>query len=136
MSISRHAVLASVLVCVSACGRRPRSQPDGGRPMQAWRRVRRVQGRRAPTSRPAAPMAGVIDRASALDVDGPRSPDDDRRVAARSPSTCRPGLVYAAIDGEIVAELAIHVGGPAYRGDLLGNGGDLHLPLRRRSPTR
>ena len=33
------------------------------------------------------------------------------------------GTVYAAIDGQIVAELAVRVGGPAYRGDLLGNGG-------------
>jgi hypothetical protein len=34
-----------------------------------------------------------------------------------------PGNVYAEIDGRRVADLALRVGGPAYRGDLLGNGG-------------
>jgi hypothetical protein len=34
-----------------------------------------------------------------------------------------PGHVYAEIDGRRVADLALRVGGPAYRGDLLGNGG-------------
>jgi hypothetical protein len=33
------------------------------------------------------------------------------------------GNVYATIDGQRVADLALRVGGPAYRGDLLGNGG-------------
>jgi hypothetical protein len=33
------------------------------------------------------------------------------------------GNVYAEIDGQRVADLVIRVGGPAYRGDLLGNGG-------------
>jgi Big-like domain-containing protein len=32
------------------------------------------------------------------------------------------GPVYAAIDGQILANLVVRVGGPAYRGDLLGNG--------------
>ena len=34
-----------------------------------------------------------------------------------------PGHVYAEIDGRRVADLVLRVGGPAYRGDLLGNGG-------------
>jgi hypothetical protein len=34
------------------------------------------------------------------------------------------GSVFAEIDGQRVADLAIRVGGPAYRGDLLGNGGE------------
>jgi hypothetical protein len=33
------------------------------------------------------------------------------------------GYLFAAIDGQVVAELAVRVGGPAFRGDLFGNGG-------------
>jgi hypothetical protein len=33
------------------------------------------------------------------------------------------GPLYASIDGQILANLAVRIGGPAYRGDLLGNGG-------------
>jgi hypothetical protein len=33
------------------------------------------------------------------------------------------GRIYAAIGGTIIGDLAVHLGGPASRGDLLGNGG-------------
>ena len=118
MPISRRAVLASVLLSVSACGgdrespTGPSDQP-GGPP--------RVQGRLTDFAS-AAPMGGVT---IAFGLDGTAldlrtTTDGNGAFSVEVPA----GRVYAAIDGQIVAELAIHVGGPAHRGDLLGNGGD------------
>lgn len=68
-----------------------------------------------------APMAGItltfgrqVDR-----VDQQTTTDAAGAFAIEVPA----GALYAAIDGQLVAELAVRVGGPAYRGDLLGNGG-------------
>ncbi len=82
--------------------------------------LRRVQGRVTDFSS-GAPMGGVT-LAFGADVNVL-----DRRTTSEASGAFTvdvpPGRVHAAIDGEIVADLAVHLTGPTYRGDLLGNGG-------------
>jgi hypothetical protein len=117
MPLRRRAVLASLLLCVSACGDHESptgpSDQSGGPP--------RVQGRLTDFAS-AAPMAGVtITFGSDVAV-------LDRRTTTNASGAFSlevpPGRVYASIDGEIVADLAVPASGLAHRGDLLGNGGD------------
>ena len=82
--------------------------------------LRRLQGRLLDFASDA-PMAGVTvafgGSVAALDLR--TTTDASGNFAIDVPA----GRLNAAIDGQIVAELAVHIGGPAYRGDLLGNGG-------------
>ena len=132
MPVSRHAVLASVLLCVSACGgdrqshRRGRPIAGGSAsPVQGRRhrlRVRCADGRRVPLVRPRRRRPSISGRRPTR--------------AGPSPSTCRPEPGLRRHRRPDRRRTGVRVGGPAYRGDLLGNGGDLHLPLRRGLPTR
>jgi hypothetical protein len=83
--------------------------------------LRRLQGRLTDFASDA-PIAGVTLAfgTDVVAVDQRTTTDAAGAFAIDVP----PGKVYAALDGQIVANLEVHVGGPAYRGDLLGNGGD------------
>ena len=82
--------------------------------------LRRVQGRLTDFSS-NSPMAGVT---IAFGVDVVAMTLQATTDASGTFTVDAPvGRLYAALDGQIVADLAIHFGGPAYRGDLLGNGG-------------
>jgi hypothetical protein len=104
-------------ISASADGQRAetslRVEPRGATP-------RRLQGRLTDFASDA-PMAGVTLAfgADVAFVDQRTTTDAAGAFAIDVP----PGRIYAAIDGQIVADLAVHVGGPAFRGDLLGNGG-------------
>lgn len=82
--------------------------------------VRRLQGRVTDFASDA-PLAGVTLAfgADVSAIDLRTTTDASGAFALDVPA----GRIYAALDGQIVADLAVHVGGPAYRGDLLGNGG-------------
>lgn len=82
--------------------------------------IRRLQGRLTDFASDA-PLAGVtvgfgIDVAA---INLSTTTDGGGNYAIDVPA----GRIYAAIDGQILADLAVHVGGPASRGNLLGNGG-------------
>jgi hypothetical protein len=82
--------------------------------------VRRLQGRLTDFTSDA-PLAGVT-VAFGADVNAVNlttTTDGGGNYAIDVPT----GSLYAAIDGQILASLAVRLGGPAYRGDLLGNGG-------------
>jgi len=82
--------------------------------------LRRVQGRLTDFSS-GSPMAGVTITfgGDVVAMSMQATTDSSGAFAVDAPV----GKLYAALDGQIVADLAIHFGGPAYRGDLLGNGG-------------
>lgn len=82
--------------------------------------LRRVQGRLIDFSS-GAPMAGVTITfgADSVALNLQATTDASGAFSLDAPV----GRLFAALDGQIVADLAIHIGGPAYRADLLGNGG-------------
>lgn len=66
-----------------------------------------------------APMGGVTLSFGVDALDLRTTTDGSGTFAIDVPA----GRVSAAIDGQVLADLAVRVGGPAFRGDLLGNGG-------------
>ena len=68
-------------------------------------------------------------------VSAPTSPlnltDDDRRQRQLRRRRARRADLRGDRRRRSSPTSAVRVGGPAYRGDLLGNGGDVHLPIRR-----
>jgi len=88
-----------------------RVEPQGGA-------MRGIQGRLTDFAT-GAPMGGVTLSFGVDALDLRTTTDGSGTFAVDVPA----GRVSAAIDGEIVADLAVRVGGPAFRGDLLGNGG-------------
>jgi hypothetical protein len=82
--------------------------------------VRRLQGRVTDFASDA-PLAGVTVSfgADVIALNLTATTDASGTFAVDVPA----GPIYAAIDGQILANLVVRVGGPAYRGDLLGNGG-------------
>ena len=116
---AKGALVVVALLCVSCDDANPPTGPSGGRQTQAGA-LRRVQGRLTDFAS-AVPMAGVALSfgAGVAALDLRTTTDASGTYAIDVPA----GTVYAAIDGQIVAELSVRVGGPAYRGDLLGNGG-------------
>ena len=88
-----------------------RVEPQGGA-------MRGIQGRLTDFAT-GAPMGGVTLSFGVDALDLRTTTDGSGTFAVDIPA----GRVSAAIDGEIVADLAVRVGGPAFRGDLLGNGG-------------
>jgi Carboxypeptidase regulatory-like domain/Bacterial Ig-like domain (group 2) len=82
--------------------------------------VRRLQGRVTDFTSDA-PLAGVTVGfgADVGAINLTTTTDASGNYALDVPA----GPIYASIDGEILANLAVRIGGPAYRGDLLGKGG-------------
>ena len=94
-----------------AAGITLRVEPQGGA-------IRGIQGRLTDFAT-GAPMAGVTLSFGGAALDLRTTTDGSGTFAIDVPA----GRVSAAIDGQVLADLAVRVGGPAFRGDLLGNGG-------------
>lgn len=112
----RHSVLIASLLGASACGgddaaTAPSRTPDG---------LRRVQGRVTDFAS-GAPVANasLAFGADVAALDRRTTTDANGAFSIGLPA----GRISGAIDGAIVAELAVHDGGPPLRGDLLANGG-------------
>ena len=88
-----------------------RVEPQGGA-------MRGIQGRLTDFAT-GAPMGGVTLSFGVDALDLRTTTDGSGTFAIDVPA----GRVSAAIDGQVLADLAVRVGGPAFRGDLLGNGG-------------
>jgi hypothetical protein len=117
MTLSRRAMLASLVLCVSACSGNddrataPSRTPGGLRPVSG----------RVTDFATGAPLPNValafgtdvqaLDRATRTDASG--------QFSMAVPA----GPITGAMDGIVVAHLVVPAGGPRYRGDLLGNGG-------------
>lgn len=82
--------------------------------------MRRLQGRLIDFAS-EAPLAGVT-VAFGADFAAPTT-TATTDGAGNFAVDVRSGRIVALIDGQLVADLAVRVGGPAYRGDILGNGG-------------
>lgn len=117
MPLRRRAVLASLLLWVTAC-RGDHDRPTA--PSDAPVGPPRAHGRLIDFAS-AAPLAGVslafgvdvaaLDRRTTTDASGAYSVE----VPA--------GRVYVAVDGDIIGELVVPAPALPFRGDLLGNGG-------------
>jgi hypothetical protein len=117
MTLSRRALLVSLLLCLSACGAdddratSPSRTPGGLRPVSG-----RVTDFATGAPLPNVALAfgtdvQVLDRTTTTDANG--------AFSIGVPA----GRLTGAIAGVVVADLVVHAGGPRYRGDLLGNGG-------------
>ena len=82
--------------------------------------LRRLQGRVTDFASDA-PLAGVTVNfgADTTAMNLTTTTDGSGTFAIDVPA----GPIHAAIDGQILASMVVRIGGPAYRGDLLGNGG-------------
>ena len=116
---AKGALVVVALLCVSCDDANPPTGPSWGRHTQAGA-LRQVQHSLTDFAS-AVPMAGVALSfgAGGAALDLRTTTDASGTYAIDVPA----GTVYAAIDGQIVAELTVRVGGPASRGARLGNRG-------------
>ena len=111
---SRWGVVLAALVCVS-CDEKLPTGPSGGDP------IRRVQGRVLDfASQSGLPGVTVGFGRNFPDVLFQTTTDASGAYTLDLPA----GELIAIVDGVFAGTLAVHVGGPAFRGDLFGNVGN------------